>query len=291
MIGKVYIGVSGWRYAPWRGNFYPPKLVQARELHYAARQFNSLEINGSHYSLQRPSSYAAWAQDAPEGFVFSVKAPRFITHILRLRHAREAMGNFFASGLFALGEKLGPILWQFPPNMAFDPALFEAFLEALPKDTAAAEVVARSRDERMKGRELLEAPVAMPLRHAVEVRHNSFAVPEFVKLLRRHGVAWVVADTPKPWPLFEDVTANFVYMRLHGASDLYKSHYNAAQLRHWAALIEGWRRGAQPKDGRLIAPVAGRALRKRDVFCYFDNTDKLHAPVNARELTELIAAG
>jgi uncharacterized protein YecE (DUF72 family) len=282
--GSVRIGVSGWRYTPWRGNFYPTGLAQARELEHASRHFNSIELNGSFYSLQRPSSYAMWARQTPPGFVFAVKGGRFITHMLKLRNIEAAMGNFFASGLFALGDKLGPILWQFPPQMRLNLELFDAFLGALPRTTAAAARVALQRDARLKGRELLEPQHRQRLRHAVEVRHESFVDPAFIALLRKHRVAWVVADTPNPWPLYEDVTADFVYMRLHGATELYKSRYTPQQITRWAACIDAWRHGRQPRDARLITPEAPPARETRDVYCYFDNTDKLHAPDNAREL-------
>ena len=286
MAGQVWIGVSGWRYAPWRGHFYPRGLAQARELQHAASHFNSIELNGSFYSLQRPSSYARWAADTPPGFVFAVKGGRYITHMLKLRNAETALANFFASGLFALGDKLGPILWQFPPNLGFDPAVFDAFLGTLPKTTAAAAKLAQGRDERLQGRELLAPLHRQRLRHAVEVRHASFADPAFIALLRRHGVAWVVADTPQPWPLYEDVTADFVYVRLHGASELYKSRYTDDQLDRWAACIDAWRHGRQPPDARLIDRRPPPRLAARDVYCYFDNTDKRHAPGNARQLME-----
>jgi uncharacterized protein YecE (DUF72 family) len=284
MAGRIRIGVSGWRYTPWRGNFYPPKLQQARELWYAARQFPSIELNGSFYSLQRPSSYAMWAAQTPEGFVFAVKGGRYITHMLRLRNARTAMANFFASGLFELGDKLGPILWQFPPNMQFDPTLFEAFFKALPKTTVAAAVLACHHDERLRGRQSLQAPGNHRMRHAVEVRHESFVTPAFIGLLRKYRIAWVVADTPRPWPLYEDVTADFVYMRLHGSTELYKSRYTSEQLDRWADCIRAWSTGGEPADARLISPEPPPARASRDVYCYFDNTDKLHAPANAREL-------
>jgi len=286
MAGRIRIGVSGWRYPPWRGNFYPARLQQARELWYAARQFPSIELNGSFYSLQRPSSYAKWAEDSPEGFVFAVKGGRYITHMLRLRNAQAAIANFFASGLFELGDKLGPILWQFPPNMQFEPGLFEAFLRMLPKTTAAAAALARNRDARMAGRESLEPQRNCRMRHAVEVRHDSFVTPDFIALLRKHNVAWVVADTPKPWPLYEDVTADFIYMRLHGATELYKSRYSDEQLEHWAGRIRAWTHGMQPADARLISPATPPRRATRDVYCYFDNTDKLHAPDNAHELMD-----
>jgi uncharacterized protein YecE (DUF72 family) len=286
MTGTIRIGVSGWRYPPWRGNFYPPKLAQARELEYASRIFSSIELNGSFYSLQRPSSYAGWARQTSAGFVFAVKGGRYITHMLRLRNAETAIANFFASGLFELGDKLGPILWQFPPNMQFDAGLFEAFFNRLPRDTMAAAELARGRDQRLQGRESLLPDANRRLRHAVEVRHESFVDPAFIKLLRKYRIAWVVADTPRPWPLFEDVTADFVYMRLHGATELYQSRYTSEQLDRWADCIRAWVRGGQPADARLISPAPPPQRAARDVYCYFDNTDKLHAPDNARELME-----
>lgn len=288
MAGKVWIGVSGWRYTPWRGHFYPKGLAQRRELEHASRAFPSLELNGSFYSLQRPSSYAAWAAETPPGFVFAIKGSRYITHMLRLRNVETALANFFASGLFELREKLGPILWQFPPNLQYDRALFEAFFELLPRTTLAAAELALNRDGRLDGRESLQVDRERPLRHAVEVRHDSFVTPDFIRLLRKHRIAWVVADTPKPWPLYEDLTADFVYMRLHGSTELYQSRYTTAELERWARCIEAWRNGGQPEAARLICPTAPRSKAPRDVYCYFDNTDKRHAPDNARELMAML---
>jgi uncharacterized protein YecE (DUF72 family) len=288
MAGKVYIGVSGWRYTPWRGHFYPPGLAQWRELEHASRVFPSLELNGSFYSLQRPSSYATWAAQTPPGFVFAIKGSRYITHMLKLRNVDAALANFLASGLFELREKLGPVLWQFPPMMRFHAELFEAFFAMLPGTTHEAAQLACRHDARLEGRACLEPGRNRRIRHAVEVRHESFVTPEFVKLLRKYGIAWVVADTPKPWPLYEDVTADFVYMRLHGSTELYNSSYTQEELERWARFITAWRNGEEPEDARLICPTRARARAARDVFCYFDNTDKRHAPVNARELMRLL---
>jgi uncharacterized protein YecE (DUF72 family) len=288
MAGRIRIGVSGWRYPPWRGHFYPAGLAQARELAWAAQVFPSLELNGSFYSLQRPSSYAAWARETPDDFVFAVKGSRYITHMLRLRGIEAALANFFASGLFALGRKLGPILWQFPANFRFDAGLFEAFFRLLPATALQAARLAYGRDERMAGRELLEPPAAMRLRHAVEVRHASFVDPAFVALLRKYRIAWVVADTPNPWPQFDDVTADFVYLRLHGATELYRSRYGPDDLQRWAARIAAWAAGGQAPEARLISSELPPARKSREVFCYFDNTDKRHAPENAQELMRLL---
>jgi uncharacterized protein YecE (DUF72 family) len=284
MAGRIRIGVSGWRYTPWRGNFYPKKLPQARELQYAARIFSSIELNGSFYSLQRPSSYTQWARQTPPGFVFAIKGSRYITHMLKLRGIEAALANFLASGLFELGDKLGPVLWQFPPMTRFHPEVFEDFFSILPRRAEQAMWIAHAHDERLKGRHSLVPEEDMPLRHAVEVRHESFEDPAFIAMLRRHGVAWVVADTPRPWPLFEDVTADFIYMRLHGSTELYNSRYTSEELDHWADCMAAWARGGQPGDARLISKEPPRKRASRDVYCYFDNTDKLHAPDNAREL-------
>jgi uncharacterized protein YecE (DUF72 family) len=291
MAGRIFIGVSGWRYTPWRGHFYPPKLAQARELGYASRQFPSLELNGSFYSLQRPSSYAMWALQTPPGFVFAIKGSRYITHMLRLRGVETALANFLASGLFDLGDKLGPVLWQFPPNMQFNPDLFEAFFQVLPKTTAAAGKLALRRDDRLRGRESLAPGRNRRIRHAVEVRHDSFVDPAFIRLLRKYRIAWVVADTPKPWPLFEDVTADFIYMRLHGSTELYNSRYSTEELQYWCRAIRAWTQGRQPRGARLITREPPPARAARDVYCYFDKTDKRHAPDNARELMGMLGVG
>lgn len=292
MTAQIRIGISGWRYAPWRGGFYPKGLVQAQELAYASRQLPAIELNGSFYALQRPNSYVQWAADTPEGFVFTVKAPRYITHILRLRDARAAVANFFASGLFALGPKLGPVLWQLPPSLAFDAELLDTFLAQLPHDTEAAAALAQEREPRMRGKELLTPPQpAWRLRHALEVRHDSYCHPEFVDLLRRHRVALVVADTGGRWPEVGDVTADFLYLRLHGAQQLYASGYSDAQLAHWADRIRAWAAGGDaPGIGRLSEkPAPQRSAR--NVFCFFDNTMKIHAPLNARRLAEQLGLG
>jgi uncharacterized protein YecE (DUF72 family) len=282
-MSVVRIGVSGWRYAPWRGAFYPSGLRQADELAHLAGQLPTVEINGTFYSLQSPASFAAWHDSTPASFVFAVKAPRYITHIRRLKDIDKPLANFFASGVFNLGAKLGPILWQFAPQMRFDAARFEHFIALLPRDTSQALALARRRDARMTGRSRLAIDTVRPLRHAVEVRHPSFAVPEFVEMLRAHGVAWVVADTGGRWPEFGDVTADFLYLRLHGATELYRSRYSAASLDRWAQRIAAWREGSVADDMPRVLSAAP-AVQPRDVYCYFDNTDKLHAPDNARAL-------
>ncbi|MDP9044165.1 MAG: DUF72 domain-containing protein [Pseudomonadota bacterium] len=283
-IGKVRVGISGWRYAPWRKVFYPAGLLQRKELAYASRMLPTIEINGSFYSLQKPSSYQAWFDETPDDFVFAVKGPRYITHMRRLKDVRAPLANFLASGVLALGTKLGPILWQFPPQMSFDPDRFDAFFRLLPHDTASALTLAQAHDERLAGRSWLEKTPSRALRHAVEIRHPSFADAAFVAMLRRHRVALVVADTAGRWPLLEDMTADFVYVRLHGDKELYASGYGDAALDAWARRIDSWRRGGQVPDARLASSRSDRAIRRRDVFCYFDNDVKVHAPYDAARL-------
>ena len=288
MCSAIRIGVSGWRYPPWRGEFYPDGLRQAEELTYASKRLSTIEINGSFYSLQMPSSYAAWYAATPSGFVFSVKGGRFITHMKRLKDIDKPLANFFASGLFNLREKLGPILWQFPPNMRYEAELFSDFIGKLPHDTAAALTLARGRDARMTGRVALSIDAVRPLRHAIEIRNETFLAPSFIDLLRRQNIALVIADTGERWPQPYDVTADFLYLRLHGATELYRSRYSDAELRRWADRLRAWCAGDQPKAGERVVPDAEVRRTPRDVYCYFDNTDKLHAPKNARRLMQML---
>ncbi|HYG46182.1 MAG TPA: DUF72 domain-containing protein [Bordetella sp.] len=284
----IRIGISGWRYPPWRGSFYPEGLPQAQELAYASHQVPTIEINGTFYSLQRPEWFARWRDATPRGFVFSIKGTRFITHRLRLRNIETPLANFLASGLFELGEKLGPILWQFPPSMRFDAERFEHFLDLLPQDTHAAARLARRHDARMNDRAALDGGPRRPLRHAVEIRHESFACPEFVAMLRTHGVALVTADTAGKWPLLEDATADFAYLRLHGDKKLYSSGYSDEALRRWANRIRAWSRGREPSDARRAGARPDRAYGPRDIYCYFDNDIKVKAPGDARSLARLL---
>jgi len=282
--GTVRIGISGWRYAPWRGVFYPRGLAQRRELEHASRMLPTIEINGSFYSLQRPESYAAWHDETPEDFVFAVKGPKYITHFRRLKEIETPLANFCASGIFALRAKLGPLLWQFPPQMPFIAERFDAFFGLLPRDTEAALALARRHDQRLDGRDLLAIDADRPLRHAVEIHHPSFVDPAFVALLRKHRIALVVADTAGRWPLLEDLTADFLYLRLHGDKELYASGYGDAALDAWVARIDAWRGGRQPGDARKASTAAAPRRAKRDVYVYFDNDVKMHAPYDAARL-------
>ena len=286
--GIVRIGISGWRYEPWRGVFYPEALPQRLELAYAARRFPTIEINGSFYSLQRPEYYAQWRAEAPPGFVFSVKGGRFITHMLKLRNIEVAIANFFASGIANLQDMLGPFLWQLPPMLRFDPARLRDFFALLPRDTDAACALARRHDDKVRGRARLAYGSNRPLRHCLEVRHDSFQTPAFVELLREHRIGFVVADTAGKWPYAEDVTADFVYVRLHGDEELYVSGYTKRALTRWAERIRAWRCGDVPEDARLMAPDSALPREPRDVYVYFDNDAKVKAPRDALNLMRLL---
>jgi uncharacterized protein YecE (DUF72 family) len=267
-MARAYVGISGWRYARWRGDFYPRGLRQADELAYAASRLDSVEINGSFYSLQRPSSWARWRDAVPDDFVFAVKGPRFVTHMKRLREVDEALANFFASGVLALGPRLGPIVWQTPADLSYDPGIVDRFLDLLHRSAEGALELARRRHERMRGREYLQIDADRPLRHAFEPRHPSFDSAEFAAAAAAREVAIVVADSAGTWPVIDRVTEGFVYARLHGDTELYASGYADAALDDWA----DWTR-------RHLA--AGR-----DAYVYFDNDAKGFAPFDAMRLAE-----
>ncbi len=280
--GEIRIGISGWTYAPWRGSFYPKGLPQTQELAYAGALFPSIEINGTFYGLQTPEAFRRWAAKTPDGFVFAVKAPRFITHIRRLNEPAVPLANFMASGILRLGPKLGPILWQFPPNFRFDAEKLEAFLALLPQDTEAAAACAKRHDTKIKARAFARTDAIRPLRHAIEIRHESFRDESFIALLRKYNVALVCADTVE-WPRLMDLTADFVYCRLHGSQELYRSGYSDKALDEWAARIRAWSQGRPMRDGCFITNKRAKAM-KRDVYLFFDNTDKLRAPRDAEAL-------
>lgn len=285
--GDIRIGVSGWRYAGWRGTFYPFGLAQRSELAFAAGQFNSIELNGSFYSLQRPESFHRWYAETPPDFVFAVKGSRFLTHMLRLRDFEPGLANFLAQGLLALKEKLGPILWQFPPNMPFDEPRFDAFFRGLPRTHKEAATLGMHHKDRMEGRTWLEVTRDRRLRHAVEVRHESFISERFVALLRKHRIGLVVADTVA-WPRLMDVTADFVYCRLHGDKELYASGYGPKAIDAWARRVLRWAQGQEAEDGKKASAKYAPRRAARDVFVYFDNDRKVRAPVDAHSLVKRI---
>jgi uncharacterized protein YecE (DUF72 family) len=285
---QIRIGISGWRYDGWRGAFYPEDLPQRRELEYAARQLNSIELNGTFYSTQRPQSFQQWSKDTPDDFVFSIKGSQFITHIRKIENVETALANFLAQGLLRFGKKLGPILWQFAPSFSIDLPRLENFFKLLPRTQKQAAAYARQRDEWMASRSWLEVEEDRPLHYAVEIRHKSFATPEYVSLLRENNIALVVADSVK-WPCLMDVTADIVYCRLHGSEKLYASGYTPDAIDLWAHRILAWSRGEEVTDGTRIHPDPGPRRDSRDVFVYFDNDLKVRAPFDAQSLSKRIA--
>jgi uncharacterized protein YecE (DUF72 family) len=260
--GNIRVGIGGWTFEPWRGTFYPKDLPQKRELEYAGRHLTAIEINGTYYGSQKPESFARWRAETPDGFVFSVKGPRFATNRGVLAEAGSSIERFFASGVTELKEKLGPINWQFLPNKKFDAADFEAFLKLLPDKAS-----------------------GLAIRHVVEVRHESFRVPEFIALLRKHRIATVLTDKEE-FPEIPDVTADFMYLRLQRSAEKVATGYPPKELDKWAERARTWAKGDVPKD---IAPIAGpekKASKSRDVFIFMINGFKPKAPAAAMALIE-----
>ena len=285
--GKIRVGISGWRYKGWRGKFYPEKLRQKDELRYAAEKFPTIEINGTFYSLQRVESFRRWREETPDDFVFSVKGPRFITHLRRLREPEVPLANFFASGVLELGKKLEPFLWQLPPNFKFDAARLAAFFALLPRDAESAAALAEHRNKKIVPRASTRIEKNWALRHGLEIRNDSFRTPEFITLLRDHNVALVCADTAE-WPRWMDLTSDFMYVRLHGSEVLYASGYDREAIKDWATRAVAWAQGGEPKDAEKVIAKPARKCGGRDVYIYFDNDAKVRAPGDALALIERI---
>ena len=265
--GTIRTGTAGWVYEPWRGSFFPQGLVQKKELAYAASRLTSIEINATFRANQKPESFARWAGETPEGFQFSIKGPQLVTHIRRLKNCAPELANFFASGPLALGDRLGPFVWQLPPNLAFDPESLAAFLALLPRDIDAYLALAGQADG-LKAKPYLDANGVTHIRHAIEPRHKSFDAPEANALLKAHNVARVIADTTdNPG---RELTADFAYCRLQGPARPDATGYKQADIVDWAETIGAWRD------------------KGHDVFAYFVHEDKLHAPANAISLREAL---
>jgi len=264
-IGRVRIGVGGWNFAPWRGVFYPKGLKQADELAYAASQLTSIEINATHYRLQNAKSFRKWADATPDGFVFSVKGPRIVTNQKALAETGVFVQRFIGSGLAELGDRLGPVLWQFPPFKKFDETDFGRFLDLLPQT--------------LDGRKL---------NHVIEVRHASFSTPKFVKLLCEHGVGAVYTDA-ETWPSIADFTGDVVYARLQRGDDSLETSYTLAEIDAWAGRAKTWAQGHMPEDLPLTDAAHQAKPKPRDVFIYFIHEGKLRAPAAAKALIERLA--
>jgi uncharacterized protein YecE (DUF72 family) len=286
--GQIRVGISGWRFDGWRGTFYPEDLSQKRELEFASRKLNSIELNGTFYSTQKPQSFQSWRKETPDDFVFAIKGSQFITHIRKLENVEGALANFLAQGMLCLGRKLGPILWQLPPQTSFNAEKIEAFLKLLPHTHKQAAAYAKQRDEWMAGRCWLEVEEDQPFRHAMESRHKSFATSEYIELLRKYNVALVVVDSVK-WPVMMDITGDFVYCRLHGSDKIYPEGYTSEAVDTWAQRMIKWSGGEEVTDGARIHPEPGPKQGKRDVFVYFDDDNKVRAPHDAQSMSKRIS--
>ena len=269
---RAFIGTSGYIYPRWRGKFYPAGLPQRSWLIHASRHFNSIELNGTFYSLKSPEVYRRWARETPDEFVFAIKGSRFITHNKKLARVDQALANFFASGILALGHKTGPFLWQLPATYPFDRGRVDAFLRLLPSSSIAAARLAADHDPDILPEASVNPLARMAYRHALEPRHPSYFSDSSFDLLRTHGVALVIADTAGKFPVAHELTADFVYVRLHGSEALYSSRYSDRELDHWAERLVTW-------------SSAGRHT-VRDLYVYFDNDAQGHAPFDALRLAE-----
>lgn len=276
MAGTIRLGTAGWVFEPWRKSFYPDGLKQKDELAYSSARLGNIEINATFYSHQKAASFENWAGQTPDSFMFSVKGHQLVTHIKRLKDVEQPLANFFASGVMALGAKLGPFCWQLPGNVAYDAARMEAFLALLPRTPDALLALAAKADG-LKNPPFLDATGIGKVRHAIEVRHKSFADPRFIEQLRAHDVALVVADT-EDWP-YIDQTADFSYARLQGAPG--KESYSLAERDTRAGWLKAWSEGKPVADGSYVTG-AEASPPPRDVFAFFVSTDKEHAPDNAR---------
>jgi len=260
--GKIYVGIGGWTYEPWRGVFYPHDLPHARELSYAGEHLTSIEVNGTFYRTQTPPTFRKWASEVPDGFVFSLKGPRYAVNRRVLSEAGDSIKRFLDSGVLELGDKLGPILWQFAPTKKFDAADFGAFLELLPA--------------KLDGRRL---------RHVVEVRHDSFRTPAFVALLRKFAIPVVYSEHPK-YPEIADVAGDFIYARLQKGKDTIPTAYPPKALDKWAERFNTWAKGGAPDDLPCVESTRPAHAPARDVFVYFIHEGKVRAPAAAMVLIE-----
>ena len=262
--GPIRIGIGGWTFEPWRGVFYPERLPQAKELGYASERLTSIEVNGTFYRSQTPATFKKWASEVPAGFVFALKGPRFAVNRSVLKDAGDSIKRFLDSGLTELGDRLGPLLWQFAPTKKFDAADFGGFLELLP----------HAYDKR-------------PMRHVIEVRHDSFRTAEFTALLRSFNLPAVFTDHAK-YPNIADVTGDFVYARLQRGKDTIPTAYPPKEIGGWAGRLQTWAEGGEPDDlQRIDAPPKAKGKSKpRDVFAYVIHEGKVRAPAAAMALIE-----
>lgn len=287
-MGKTRVGISGWSYAEWRGDFYPEALPADKELAYAAWRFDTIEVNSTFYGLTSPAVCRRWRESAPSGFKYAVKGSRYITHIKQIGDVDTAVANFLASGILELGEKLGPILWQLPPTMRFDSKRLEQFLDLLPSDTDEATTIARRHDEGIS-KVSYGNGVNHRMRHVLEIRNETYLQAKTARICRDHGTALCFSQA-RGWPYVEEATAGFVYVRLHGPDEPYASGYDDQSLRSWSERLEAWQAGDEPDDPVRISDLEPPARKERDVYVYFDNDVGGHAPRDGTRLREIFGA-
>ena len=287
-MGTIRIGLSGWSYDEWRGEVYPDDIAREDMLAHVSRQVDTIEVNASFRRLLAPDTVRGWYEDVPADHRMAVKGSRFITHDKKLADLGPALANFFAAGVLELREKLGPVLWQVPAQLHFDAERVEQFLQRLPHDTDEAADLAREHDDNVP-EPSFGGEDNHRVRHALEVRHDSWLCDEMVRLAREHNVALVIADSSQEWPLVEELTAGFVYVRLHGPDELYASGYDDGRLAEWADRLVAWRDGGEPDDARRITDRTPPDRVGRDVYVYCNNDKGGHAPRDAARLRELVA--
>ncbi len=284
---QIRIGMSGWTHDCWRNQFYPKGLPRTKELEYASRQVTSIEVNGTFYGLQKPKTFQRWYNETPADFLLALKAPQFITHTLRLRECEEPLSTFLASGPLCLNEKLGPILWQFPPYMTLKDNRFEEFAKILPHDTQTAAELSKGHSVRIKDHAWTQSNGNHRMRHAFEFRHPSFMNPTFIEMLKAYGIAVVFADSGKTSPYCEDLTSDFVYLRMHCATPAHKKGYPLAFLKNLVKKIETWNSGQQVEKAQTVSEGAPKSGEK-EIFVYFDNDVTETAPLDALRLIKLM---
>lgn len=291
-MARIRVGISGWTYEGWRESFYPKHIKAKDELSYASEKFHAIEVNGTFHSLFRPKNFLTWSNQTPNGFIFAIKGPKYLTHIRRLKDFESPLSNFLASGVLALGKKLGPILWQFPPFLPFSKERFLPFMKSLPRTLGEASYLAKGYSTWLEGRTFLDLSRDLknyPMRHAIEGRHPSFKSEEFIMMARETGVAVVIGDTAGRWPYIEDITSDFLYIRLHADESKYPKGYTKKSLQYWAQRCGQWANGIEPEGAKnLLPPKITSEKIKKDVFVFFDNDIKELAPVNALSMIDAL---
>lgn len=285
MNAEIRIGMSGWTYPPWRGTFYPEGLLQKKELEYASKQVTSIEINGTFYSMQKPESFITWHKQTPADFKFAIKAPRYITHVRRLKEIDSGLANLFATGILRLEHKLGVILWQFPPFVELKDSRFEDFFGKIPRTAFQAAEIAKNFSPKIKDIVDFKVTKDFPIHHVFEFRNYTFFKPDFIQIMKKNNVGLVIADSAEKGIYSEDLTSDVVYLRMHGLGKKYAKGYSKKDITALAEKVKCWSQGKACDGPKLLSETE---LKPRSVYVYFDNDAKEYAPSNAQELMKLL---